>query len=217
MKRMSELKADLRGIKCAATIEAFKYMKSQKRKPYIVQTPTANYIRVTVDGMRFDLSPTTGAWIPTRQRGNREWYEAGSPQEFYESALRVAAGVYPPTRKQVSYLKHLLDATGEEMTCGVFDDARQINYEIDRLKTIKEARLKPTPATKPRLTAADQKVYIATHKLFSRGLIPSNAKLAFMTELTEEQVINSSHKLRVSGLIAGMINHASAPNRAQLH
>lgn len=163
---MSELKNSLSGITCEATIEAFEFLQSKKRKPYIVETPTANYIRVSIGGKRFDYSPTTGAWMPTKDRGRREWNEAESVSEFYSWAEKVASHIYPPTPNMQRYINALLSRTGEEMTPGALDSFKSAGNEISRLKEIEEQKQRPK---KPRLSLQEFRAYSFIDDLKLKG------------------------------------------------
>lgn len=135
MKKMSELKDNLRGIKCERIKECFNFLKAQNRKPRIVETPTALFVRVTIDGKRYDYSGTTGAWTETQDRGRRgSWRESESVQDFYTKAVNMSNGIYPPTQAQAKYLSALVRRTGLRPHTNAFVSFTICANEIERLK-----------------------------------------------------------------------------------
>lgn len=154
MKRMRDLKNNLRGVKCAATIEAFKFLKGKKRKPYLQEQPTCWIVRVTLDGRVYDYSPQTGAWSPTRDRGRRgRWRESSTVADFYAIAVRMSAGIWPPSQSQLDYLSVLESQTGLKAACTARHDIKACSFEIDRLKQLQES--KGEMKEKPRISAVD--------------------------------------------------------------
>lgn len=142
MKRMSQLKDNLRGIKCEGIKECFKLLKANKRRPRIVETPTALYIRVTIDGKKYDYSGTTGAWTLTQDRGRHgRWRQSESAQDFYDKAVLMSQGIYPPTNSQSRYLEDLVRRTGRKPHSKAFLSMKICANEIDRLKTILDKQM----------------------------------------------------------------------------
>lgn len=137
MKRMSELKDNLQGVKCCATKEAFRYLVEQKRKPYIDLSPTVAMIRVQIDGHRYDYVPVTGKWSPTKNRGHHgTWRISATVEDFYKTAVNMSAGIYPPTQKQLDFLAELEMQTGQKADEDARTVARTCSDEIDRLRKL---------------------------------------------------------------------------------
>jgi len=163
MIKMRDLKDNIRGVKCDATKEAWAFLKINKRKPYLLETPTSRFIRVTLDGTKYDYSPTTGAWSPTADRGRRgRWRESQSVLEFYTAAARMSAGIWPPSQRQIDYLAGLESLTGQKSACSARHDIKVCSFEISRLKELRESKGE-TPK-KPRVSAKEWSLVMARNQ-----------------------------------------------------
>src|SRR5690554_6688621 len=136
MKRMSDLKDNLRGVKCGATKEAFRYLKKKGRKPRIDEVAGIYYIRVQIDGQRYDYYPSSRSWAVTHRRGAEGvWKKADDHAHFYALAMERSAirNSDEATDKQIAFLDSLLDETGEVESEGARDSKIAANEEISRL------------------------------------------------------------------------------------
>lgn len=164
MKRMCDLKDNLRGVRCDATKKAFRYLKKQGRKPYIDEpSPLVYYIRTQIDGQRYDYYPASGTWAPTKVRGKPgRWKDAVDAADFYEQACEVSAirNSDEATDKQKAFIESLLEQTGAEPTEGATESKQGAIEEIERLLKIKTSQKagyykkqpEPVGRVKPRLS-----------------------------------------------------------------
>jgi len=213
MKRMSELKDNLRGVKCDATKEAFNYLKAEKRRPRILEMPTARYIRVHIDGKKYDYSPTTGAWCPTSDRGRQgRWRESQSVEEFYLTAVNMSAGIYPPSQKQIDFLESLERFTGQDATPSAWADIKTCSEEIDRLKGVKEEMVgrerEPKAGSKPRISSEEWQVVLFLHECQSELRSPSISEVAIRLgtdKLRATTIVNTLKTKRIVGGISSSI------------
>lgn len=206
MKRMSDLLDHIRGVKCSATKEAWAFLKKNKRKPYRLETPTARYIRVTIDGKKYDYSPTTGAWTPTADRGKQgRWRDSQSVEEFYWTAVNMSQGIYPPSQKQVDFLESLERYTGKDASPDAWADIKACSEEIDRLKKIRDGGV--DEPKKPRLSQQEWRAASMIYDGAKGFKTPGLSELAIGLGMSKEDASALIDGLRDKGMVGGIGGH----------
>ena len=122
MKRITDLKDDIEGVKCEMTIFAFNYLKNIKKKPRLVKRNGVGdwSIRVRVAGRYFEYIALSGKFALTQKAGYREWSISGSVADFITRAELFAQRQYPPSPKQIKFCEDLAAKHNVEIDDDVF-------------------------------------------------------------------------------------------------